>query len=66
MPVKVTALGMVSKIAPRDMRCSECGAVIKKGRVYVKAAGGRYCEPCGDNIQPYPYQIVCPVPLTSQ
>jgi len=63
MTIKVSAIGMVSKIAPRDMKCSACGTVIQKGRVYVKTCSGRYCEPCGDSIQPYPFPIVCHAPL---
>lgn len=64
MPIRVSAIGMVSKIAPRDMKCSACGNRIQKGRVYVKTNSGRYCEPCGDSIQPYPFPIVCPVALS--
>ena len=62
--IKVTAIGMVSRIAPRDMRCSGCPSLIRKGRVYVKTAYGRYCDACGDALEPPTFPIVQQAALT--
>lgn len=43
-----------SKIATRQLKCSECGVKIDKGRVYVKTNWGRYCESCADGLEENP------------
>ena len=58
MWIRVSVISPISKIAPRDMRCSSCPALIKRGTVYVKTGHGRYCESCGDNLVPYQFPIV--------
>ena len=35
-----------SKIAPKELRCSDCGVTIKAGNIYFRHNHGRYCPKC--------------------